>query len=416
MRFAFAGLLVVGIGAMLVYYMRISQTDMLRWAGQISNGAGNGAGKGVASPEKITTTAATTALTGQTATTTAASSSDNSTEPDVSVQLYVDDPADGKIYGGAVNGTLYTLLSGADDDTVLKTVRSMSERFANAGDRHYDWVFVAPGGASDTLKDEIRAAWPGAARFAGVEGDDWTDLPSFLDEGVLRSRIGALSAQSDPHSDDMEYRKANRFHTTVAHIHPVLSEYRYALRVDAGVELLADASTDLLADLAARGAVYGFADAETGSPRAGSGGLWESVRSYVTFHQQRVPQDNLLAFVSNDKGSSYNHCQFSTGLAALDLEFFREETISAFLSWIDREGGYYYELWSDAPVHSIAVSLFAHSREVVHFADLSWRQPDREHCAVDTDASAGCTSPMANATSADTCLRWIVDHNTAVSS
>lgn len=64
-----------------------------------------------------------------------------------------------------------------------------------------------------------------------------------------------------------------------------------------------------------------------------------------------------------------------------DLDFWRSEAYSTFFEFLDQKGGFYYEVhtlqqcfisltrlhqrWGDAPIHSIAVALFAKRDQIV---------------------------------------------------
>ena len=48
------------------------------------------------------------------------------------------------------------------------------------------------------------------------------------------------------------------------------------------------------------------------------------------------------------------------------MDFWRGEAYSKFFDYLDATGGFYYERWGDAPVHSIAAALFS-KREQIHF-------------------------------------------------
>lgn len=51
-----------------------------------------------------------------------------------------------------------------------------------------------------------------------------------------------------------------------------------------------------------------------------------------------------------------------------------------FFSHLDRERGFFYERWSDAPVHSIAAALLL-SREQIHFFDdIAYYHTPFTHC------------------------------------
>lgn len=121
-----------------------------------------------------------------------------------------------------------------------------------------------------------------------------------------------------------------------------------------------------------------------------------------------MPKDNAQRFVSDDGGQTYNNChctctQPSTGsmtnvLARAvwsnfeigDLDFWRGEAYTKFFDFLDKKGGFYYEVrislspsavdrradtsapqrWGDAPVHSIGAALFAKKDQIHFFNDI----------------------------------------------
>ena len=53
---------------------------------------------------------------------------------------------------------------------------------------------------------------------------------------------------------------------------------------------------------------------------------------------------NSLDFVSSDAGASYNLCHFWSNFEIGDMEWYRGEVYSRFFEWLDRAGGFYYEV------------------------------------------------------------------------
>lgn len=75
--------------------------------------------------------------------------------------------------------------------------------------------------------------------------------------------------------------------------------------------------------------------------------------------------------------------------------FWRSEPYQAYFDWLDKEGGFYYEVrhlrhachvhaltrlrsalaqrWGDAPVHSIGAALFAKKEQIHYFSDIGYR-------------------------------------------
>jgi hypothetical protein len=44
-----------------------------------------------------------------------------------------------------------------------------------------------------------------------------------------------------------------------------------------------------------------------------------------------------------------------------------------FFEHLDKAGGFYYERWGDAPVHSIGAALFARKDQIHFFDDIGYR-------------------------------------------
>jgi alpha 1,2-mannosyltransferase len=51
-----------------------------------------------------------------------------------------------------------------------------------------------------------------------------------------------------------------------------------------------------------------------------------------------------------------------------------------FFEFLDKKGGFYYERWGDAPVHSIGAALFANKSQIHWFDDIGYRHEPFQHC------------------------------------
>ena len=94
--------------------------------------------------------------------------------------------------------------------------------------------------------------------------------------------------------------------------------------------------------------------------------LWDTTVDFVARNPQYLSEHNALDYLSDDGGQTYNRCHFWSNFEIADLEFWRGPAYTAFFDYLDRRGGFYYERWGDAPVHSIAAALFS-KREQIHF-------------------------------------------------
>lgn len=97
-----------------------------------------------------------------------------------------------------------------------------------------------------------------------------------------------------------------------------------------------------------------------------------------------------------------------------DLDFWRGEAYSEYFEYLESKGGFYYEVrilfpdvrgtarssaaqrWGDAPVHSIAVSLFARKDQIHFFKDIGYRHEPFQHCPQGEAHKAGKCSCEEN--------------------
>ena len=84
-----------------------------------------------------------------------------------------------------------------------------------------------------------------------------------------------------------------------------------------------------------------------------------------------------MATISNSQSLVWSN--FEIG----DLDFWRSEAYGKFFDTLDAAGGFYYERWGDAPVHSIAAALFARKDQIHFFNDVGYRHPPFTHCPSD---------------------------------
>jgi len=60
------------------------------------------------------------------------------------------------------------------------------------------------------------------------------------------------------------------------------------------------------------------------------------------------------------------------------LNFWRGERYQSYFDYLDRQGGFFYERWGDAPVHSVALGLFEDKSKIHWFHDIGTQDPSCE--------------------------------------
>lgn len=89
------------------------------------------------------------------------------------------------------------------------------------------------------------------------------------------------------------------------------------------------------------------------------------------------------------------------------LKWLRSQAYLDFFDHLDHAGGFFYERWGDAPVHSIAASLLLQRDEIHYFEDIGYRHFPFMHCpndeAVRTALKCDCTPDTNVASGRGTC-------------
>ena len=100
--------------------------------------------------------------------------------------------------------------------------------------------------------------------------------------------------------------------------------------------------------------------------------LWGRTRQFVAENSQFLHPNNSLDFLVDgaqpskpgDKhlgNGDYNLCHFWSNFEIASLEFYRSEAYSRYFEFLDSTGGFFYERWGDAPVHTMGFVYLSHS-------------------------------------------------------
>lgn len=102
--------------------------------------------------------------------------------------------------------------------------------------------------------------------------------------------------------------------------------------------------------------------------------LWSRTRSFINARPDLIhPEADLTWLLDPQNAGVYNNCQFFSNFEIGDLNFFRGEANERYFEWLDRGGGFFYERFGDAPIHTLGVAMFASKREIWFFRDIGYQ-------------------------------------------
>jgi mannosyltransferase len=171
-----------------------------------------------------------------------------------------------------------------------------------------------------------------------------------------------------------------RWNSGMFYKHPALKEYRYYWRIEPNVKFFCDVDYDVFRYMEDGNKTYGFTinlyDAPQSIPS-----LWPETQRFLAANPSYLSDNNMWEWITDDVarpehtkgGNGYSTCHFWSNFEIGDLDFFRGEKYEAYFQHLDRAGGFFYERWGDAPVHSLGIGLFADAANVHWYVTIPFR-------------------------------------------
>ncbi|KAL7424052.1 hypothetical protein Q5752_001637 [Cryptotrichosporon argae] len=274
------------------------------------------------------------------------------------------------------NAAFVVLARNSDLWPIIESMRQMEDRFNYWA--QYDYVFLNEVEFSDEFKRYTQSVTSAKCHYGLIEPEHWFQ-PEWIDEEKAKAAREEMIRKKVIYGHSVPYRNMCRFYSGFFFRHALLASYDYYWRIDPSVKFFCDITYDPFLLMQDEQKVYGFTLSlyeyiET-IPT-----LWNSVKEFIAEHPEHLAEDNAIAFISDDGGESYNKCHFWSNFEIGDLNFWRSDAYMEFFEFLNRKGGFYYERWGDAPVHSIAAALFARKDQIHFFQDIGYRHEPFQHC------------------------------------
>ncbi|KAI5965437.1 KRE2 [Candida theae] len=268
-----------------------------------------------------------------------------------------------------VKATFVTLARNQELYDLIKSIRVVEDRFNHK--YNYDWVFLNDVEFTQEFKDLTSAICSGKTKYGLIPKEHWS-YPDWIDLNKAAESRKKMKEDKIIYGDSESYRHMCRFESGFFWRNPLLDEYEWYWRVEPGIEIHCDLNYDLFKYMQDNDKVYGFTisihEFEKTIPT-----LWQHTKDFIEKNPQYVDKDNFLDFISDDGGKTYNLCHFWSNFEIANLKFWRGEAYKAYFEYLDATGGFFYERWGDAPVHSIAAALFLPKSKIHYFEDVGYR-------------------------------------------
>lgn len=294
---------------------------------------------------------------------------------------------------GKENATLVMLVRNLELEGALSSMRSLEDRFNK--DYKYPWVFMNDVPFTDEFIEQTTLMASSKTYYELIPTEDW-QAPKFLDETKIQNCIKQAAEDGVIYGGYRSYRNMCHFNSGYFFRQKKLLEFDWYFRVEPNVEYLCDFQYDPFRFLRENNMIYGFVttihEYENTIPT-----LWQTVERFMEEYPELIHPNNSLEFITTketdlnynvptiNSTTNYNLCHFWSNFEIANLNFWRSPEYLAYFDYLDRAGGFYYERWGDAPVHSIALNILADKNKIHHFEDLGYFHAPYLACPLSKD-------------------------------
>lgn len=280
-----------------------------------------------------------------------------------------------------VKATFVTLARNSELYDLIKSIRRVEDRFNRKF--NYDWVFLNDEPFTDEFKDLTSAIVSGKSKYGLIPKEHWS-YPEWIDKDKAAEARKKMKEAKIIYGDSESYRHMCRFESGFFWQNPLLDEYDWYWRVEPGIQIHCDLDYDLFKYMEDNDKVYGFT-ISIHEFRATIESLWKHTTDFLKIHPEYVAKDNLLDFISDDGGETYNLCHFWSNFEVASLKFWRSQAYRDYFEYLDKTGGFFYERWGDAPIHSIAAALFLPRDKIHYFEDVGYNHGVYTQCPLNNE-------------------------------
>jgi len=283
--------------------------------------------------------------------------------------------------GPRMNATFVTLARNSDVWDIARSIRQVEDRFNRQ--YNYDWVFLNDDNFDETFKKVTTSLVSGTTKYGKIPKEHWS-FPEWIDVEKAAKVREEMHEKKIIYGDSISYRHMCRYESGFFFRHELMLDYEWYWRVEPSVELFCDIAYDPFKFMADNDKTYSFVLSlfeyvET-IPT-----LWDSVKKFMKQHPEYVAEDNSMDFISDDGGASYNHCHFWSNFEIGNLNWLRSKQYLDYFEALDKDGGFFYERWGDAPVHSIAAAIMLPRNQIHFFNDIAYYHVPFTHCPTGQD-------------------------------
>ncbi|MCJ1341119.1 hypothetical protein MMC09_006415 [Bachmanniomyces sp. S44760] len=260
-----------------------------------------------------------------------------------------------------INATLLSLVRNSEVNSLIKSMRELETTWNHKF--NYPWTFFNDEPFDENFKQKTQAETKAKCNYELIPKEHW-DKPAWINDDLFQESVKILDEQNVQYAGKISYHNMCRWNSGMFYKHPALANMQYYWRVEPNVEFYCDVDYDVFRWMSDHNKTYGFNinlyDAPESIPT-----LWPETEKFMAAHPEYLHPNNARDWLTdkdrrpghNQKANGYSTCHFWSNFEISALSFWRSQAYEDYFQHLDRAGGFYYERWGDAPVHSVALGL-----------------------------------------------------------
>ncbi|MCJ1278987.1 hypothetical protein MMC21_006808 [Puttea exsequens] len=292
-----------------------------------------------------------------------------------------------------INATLLALVRNEELDGMISAMQDLERTWNHKF--NYPWTFFNDEEFSPDFIRLTQMETKAKCNYEVIPKEHWA-VPHWINSDLFDESARILEEQDIQYGPMVSYHQMCRWNSGMFYKHPALKEIRYYWRVEPKVHFFCDVDYDIFRWMQDNNKTYGFTinlyDAPQSIPS-----LWPETQKFLAAHPEYEHPNNAREWVvdsarrpeNNIKANGFSTCHFWSNFEIADMEFWRSKPYEDYFEHLDRAGGFFYERWGDAPVHSIALGLFEDKSKIHWFRDIGYQHIPYFNCP-NSDKCKGC--------------------------
>ncbi|KAK6089717.1 hypothetical protein P3W45_001359 [Vairimorpha bombi] len=303
------------------------------------------------------------------------------------------------------NAVIFILCRNSELEQISKTLTNFEEMFNKKFG--YPYVMLNDEEFTKNFQDTIKSIVSTKVEFGKLSQEEF-GVPKFINMKKVYANMNILKAANVLYADSLSYRKMCRFFSGYFFRNPLINKYRYYWRIEPSVKFLCKINFDPFEFLRTSNKDYSFVISIREYMET-IPSLYEETINFIIESKSLVGNPVINKFLLN-KNMGYNGCHFWSNFEIASFDFWRSQIYLDYFNWLDKSGGFFYERWGDAPVHTLALSLFIDKSRIHFFEDIGYEHAPYKHCPSSPSRRADCNcDPKESVDFKDeSCLRnWL---------